>query len=396
LARTILEQTLPDAHVNVHHWTGRNRVLARREAATSLLNAVTGSAAARRDRYIVAHSHGGNIAVLADALRPGVFKGIVTLNTPFLELSLRNSLTVFLHLACLYSGLVVLLCYAVPMGPLGEIVFGGAVWSLGGFAIYYLTQLAAAHFPKEHDTFLRRQMGMGIREDDAPVLALNSPDDEAYAWLSVAGSLTEIPYLLLHPILIVLSILACAGIFVALDVPPSRLATDWFWGLVTADSFAELLLHQPYPPASRWDLYEAVVRASAMDGVDFFIYLASAVEYLVLGWAAVAALAFVASYLTRGLVLGASLGLGGILEALFLRQEITPAPLNRRNTVEYRSMEGLAWKSLKHSGLHGDILAWLQVGHWLQRASGSQRSTNWSELLAEWDKYYRDPSADGR
>jgi hypothetical protein len=78
-------------------WDGENRMSSRQRAASELtakLDEFTQSAT-NRNLFVLAHSHGGNIALhaLAGMVHPKRVKGVVTLGTPFLRTEQRDSTT---------------------------------------------------------------------------------------------------------------------------------------------------------------------------------------------------------------------------------------------------------------------------------------------------------------
>ncbi len=76
-------------------WTGRNRNADRRHAAADLARTLDEGLGAHPDarHFIIAHSHGGNVALgaLRDPVRQRSMSGLVCLGTPFVRVSERNT-----------------------------------------------------------------------------------------------------------------------------------------------------------------------------------------------------------------------------------------------------------------------------------------------------------------
>jgi hypothetical protein len=92
--RTSLSRTLPNAEIVVHFWSGSNSFSARAAAATDLARLLRSTSALNSSAriLIVAHSHGGNIALQAigDANIGDQCSGVACLATPFLQFLPRD------------------------------------------------------------------------------------------------------------------------------------------------------------------------------------------------------------------------------------------------------------------------------------------------------------------
>ena len=124
-------------HFELFEWSGDNNHRARREAAVKLERALRASVRLQpqSDHFVVAHSHGGNIALRA-VKRSRYFSGkeigVVTLATPFLKFSrLRSSLVTW-----------PLFCYGFVVGVI-DIAMLSLVYRFGLLLAMFFDGLAA-------------------------------------------------------------------------------------------------------------------------------------------------------------------------------------------------------------------------------------------------------------
>ena len=92
-SRAMTEQIQADVRVVPFYWSGRNSVEARRQAAEDLQRRLEESIRQNptEEQFIVAHSHGGNVALMA-IQAPKVadaIDGVVAMGTPFLDAQVR-------------------------------------------------------------------------------------------------------------------------------------------------------------------------------------------------------------------------------------------------------------------------------------------------------------------
>jgi len=129
LRQNIAEQ-LKDVEFNIFNWSGRNTHQARIAAAEDLKVALKKEFAKHPDRhhYLIAHSHGGNVALysLADSEVAEHVEGIVTMGTPFIVCRDRG-----------VADAVKLLKFGVPAlaGLLITFLFAGIAVSIGDYMI---------------------------------------------------------------------------------------------------------------------------------------------------------------------------------------------------------------------------------------------------------------------
>lgn len=198
------------------NWSGSNSHSARRVAAQALRE---DQAAAAREhpgvpRFVIAHSHGGNVALHAlggDAAAPGL-AGIVTIGTPFITCEPRNLaagmglLRLGLPLMALLASLVLLGCIAagVLIG-MGELLSGTAraiavlVLAVYGSALaIHLAIRVYRSMPRLEASLAARQRTLfallRLPAPPAPMLCVHIAGDEAGRWLGLTRWLAELPY----------------------------------------------------------------------------------------------------------------------------------------------------------------------------------------------------------
>jgi hypothetical protein len=147
----MLVREIPRSHVHSLTWSGGNSFAARRKGAEALRDLV--KEARLRDpkarQYVIAHSHGGMIAALAsrDPVVEAALDGVVCLNTPFLNATLRGGVSryasgPFVVMCSLFAAAVALFLtpsWFVPdFSPniFLRIAVSFALVLAGGFAVY--------------------------------------------------------------------------------------------------------------------------------------------------------------------------------------------------------------------------------------------------------------------
>jgi hypothetical protein len=92
--RQAIERRFGAVEVRPFRWGGRNSHASRMRAARALARRLTGAIerAPRSHHFVIAHSHGGNVALhgLACLSDPNRVLGLITLSTPFLEAQART------------------------------------------------------------------------------------------------------------------------------------------------------------------------------------------------------------------------------------------------------------------------------------------------------------------
>lgn len=199
-------------------WSGANSHKARRDAAWRLAKLVEETAAGypKARHYVVAHSHGGNVALyglrnLAYSKRGRFVSGVVCIGVPFLRCQAREIDGSIRLLSWVVPGLVflcsipILLMYlsnspspdyqggwATLRFLLGRFLLLGLVLQVIPLTLRALIQ-RAPEWAGPWQTRLARELHAPA-PDGVPLLVIHSRHDEAYDLLHTSGSLGELPF----------------------------------------------------------------------------------------------------------------------------------------------------------------------------------------------------------
>lgn len=194
-------------------WSGANSFIDRAEASQRLRDFVLQLPQHRLPVYLVAHSHGGNVASLA--LRDDIFAarvgGLVTLGTPYLGCHERHWLQLLegasghIFLYCAFMGLALLGIFGAIGGAISLI---HPIFSVLGVALLVGIFFVAAR-SRDENVFagfvqhLRERASEVVANHhvafvQTKVLVINSRADEALWWLQKVTSATHLPFLVLH------------------------------------------------------------------------------------------------------------------------------------------------------------------------------------------------------
>ena len=186
--RRELEQRFPHVTFRAFQWAGTNTHAARTEAGTRLAQFIRDGSAQHphAQHFIVAHSHGGNVALYAmqDPAARDLVSGIVTLGTPFIHVRRRDRGRYIEATASLMLVVAALVLFAL-LGALGLGRLRG-VWLIGAaFLIVkmtprfsrWLTETAT----REQDDILGMLQPPAI--DGSKLAVLCTDGDEAGRWL---------------------------------------------------------------------------------------------------------------------------------------------------------------------------------------------------------------------
>ncbi len=198
-------------------WSGRNSHSARLLAAEELCEFVKASI---RDQpgfrhLIVAHSHGGNVALYAlrdEYVRSGV-DGFVCIATPFLNCKKRNAKP-FLRVMSFIFPLCLWIWIASPLlgldSVMTELRVGDPPSAVTAATAFLLLPLAFCFFRRflvgEFARYVEQVQESLVREralplfDDVPVLVVRHAWDEALVPLGFLGKLAEASHLFFHAI----------------------------------------------------------------------------------------------------------------------------------------------------------------------------------------------------
>lgn len=233
---------------SVFNWSGDNSHLARLAAAEQLrehLRTVIDAAPAA-DHVIVAHSHGGNVALaaLGDRALAARVRGLACLNTPFIQCAPRSLLPFELIMLALNPFAWLMLVtplaferYVVPRYPesymTAWLIGGGllflAMWpfAAAGWAVFRVTERWRAAIGRSQ--YERVEKLRVTNDAPPPVLAATVPRDEAYAYLTTLDRITATA----AGILMLAQWLFVGGVISYLIAGSGGLLTDfnWFPGL---------------------------------------------------------------------------------------------------------------------------------------------------------------------
>lgn len=184
---------------SVFEWSGRNTFSARRAAAEALYSHLVSQCDTHpdADHYVIAHSHGGNIAVDAlDWRLADKVKGLICLCTPFLRISYRPF--GIIGLSALYAltyALIVLvptlLAKAIGVLSLAWVIVIAA--SLTALFIPVSRNVIPKYMQKAHAVAERYSPSSNVGYNLIPTLVIRESSDEAGGLL---GLITTINWLL--------------------------------------------------------------------------------------------------------------------------------------------------------------------------------------------------------
>ena len=261
--QTLLTNHASGCEISRISWRGRNREGDREQGVEQLKASIKEQFDLHPNakHFVVAHSHGGNIAATAVA-DPEISRhlaGLVCFNTPFLVTVQRNLVSLAIAL-----GFVAV--FAVPLSLINQAAVEGMVtgnrgeWELSRQWIRLSWPLLAVAFPFQC-SFSCHSRGVITRIDpelseppniDCPVLCVRTAGDEAFAGLTVVEAVAELPNILLHPIsclaaLIIIFALVMGGVITPMSFTQAQSGSA-LWlrgissGLVSAVFYVNVLL----------------------------------------------------------------------------------------------------------------------------------------------------------
>jgi hypothetical protein len=264
--RTAIEAELgPQTVFRTFSWSGWNgqksRILASLSLREFLLDGLREHPDARH--VIIAHSHGGNVALYAlrdRALRERI-AGLVCLATPFINTKPRRPST----RAVIAWGLPLLVLFPLLCGViwlaqymLRDMWEGWSLWRIvsligSGILVFKLLQILYLSWRISVDwlsrllkRWLRRQLRRAarcyprIRAGALPVLAVTAPQDEAHLLLRSVQTLGDAPLgLLYNPVFCGISFLwTCVAIFNNLTAATGSDFSAWKYAILVAPAMA--------------------------------------------------------------------------------------------------------------------------------------------------------------
>jgi hypothetical protein len=189
-------------------WEGGNSPAARHEGAAQLSAHLAWVAEhyPKAQHFLIAHSHGGNVALQALRMASVSVRGLICLNTPFLHCK-RRSFT-FLQLLGFYSFMPVVPAFLIMLymylaeyrplypdryvWPLLRAAVWGWLWVPIGFLLVKpyerMVSALAQYFQAVHSRAER--VFVPDVAPTVPLLTLTVPGDEAYWWLRLIDALS--------------------------------------------------------------------------------------------------------------------------------------------------------------------------------------------------------------
>jgi len=200
------------------NWSGSNSHSARRAGAKALREdqEEVARTCPGLPRFVVAHSHGGNVALyaLGDAPSQPDLAGIVTIGTPFIASEAR-SLGAGMGLLRLGLPFMTLLLGVLLLGGIAAVaslalgtLLSGTAWTLAAlvFSVYGIAMVINVAFmvfrnmPRLEASLAARQEALlaelRLPAPPVPMLCIHVSGDEAGLWLGLTRFLAEIPYAL--------------------------------------------------------------------------------------------------------------------------------------------------------------------------------------------------------
>lgn len=237
-------------------WSGRNSFLARSMGAKALQELLEPAAALGERRYLIAHSHGGNIAYEGlmgafDSQSEGsTVHGCITLSTPFLSVVAPDDdqarLAPQIYLALGTTWVIVVLVQAYLWGVPEAAPFScWARWSLVVIAMiaFYLFWLRLAGY---RQGFLRREWRIQYFET-VPFFAIRAAGDEAAYPLAIGELLARGSHCwqrmapLLAPVVVLITAVALVW-QLGLGVPAPVGSWPWIIGVCAFALFSAPML----------------------------------------------------------------------------------------------------------------------------------------------------------
>ena len=219
--QTALRAAFEGIKVDAFQWSSWNRFSARHRAAEELAEKIKSTTGRH---YIIAHSHGGNVAIEATRSQENRVAGLICLNTPFFIALGRESFNLFaLVFALIYLTILWILFglwshyewHWLTVTTLGLVTLGstGLIFSSVG----------GPSWARNRERNLRKILEPPTLRFTT-VLCLTTTEDEAYGWLSFFETVANLPFLLMarwlfFPIWVLALILISANVLPVLSVP---------------------------------------------------------------------------------------------------------------------------------------------------------------------------------
>jgi pimeloyl-ACP methyl ester carboxylesterase len=319
-------------------WKGKNRDSDRRSAAEQVIAALQ----QQEGRHVlIAHSHGGNVALYAaaDHRLHGKIAGIICLNTPFISI-IRRDYTTRLALLAMLAVVAPIMWAAGDLIKRVEGVLMEGFVTLGAGILIALTLGSVIpllrYFQRKGTVIWNRLAPTHVH--DIPVLCISAGDDEAQYSLSLLEHVANLPTILQHPFMMMVLFFGCVGMQIA--------------GLL--------------PEFTLFGFSSGLVYGGFMYVLAFFLVLQL--------------IAIVFSFVAGRIALGLGFGYWPLLYNFFVRVSVTPTPLYYRlvDFIDFVIPAGKKLSMLAHSRVYQDERAIQQVVLWIK--NGFALSPNAKEI----------------
>lgn len=189
-------------------WSGKNSELERVHAADDLIELIARISLRDDPIYILAHSHGGNVAL--EALRntevANRVKGIITMGTPFLRTELRQWVLLlesplgFIFLLGVSLAIALTSVLSIVASSIGMIDMAFGI--IGIFSLIFIIVIGVKSNDGNYISYISRNVkdyaaSLNKRipnsTPDLPILAITSKGDEAIWWLQSVFLVSNLP-----------------------------------------------------------------------------------------------------------------------------------------------------------------------------------------------------------
>ena len=355
-------------------WTGYNRQSSRIAAAEALRSELSLACDehANAKTFIIAHSHGGNVALYAlrDQKLQSKVTGVVCINTPFVAAMRRNTGFVALALIIGFILLFSSVLLAYPFFPTVDVTLPlrsdashttkALLWFFGdgyGPVMVQLMLLAAVAVPAfmlwkhraDYDAMFQENREEAVARIELPtitkpkVFCVWSAGDEVVGAFSVLEGLGNLTYILLHPVLF----LAAIAFFLVKE----------YWDGGLGCHMTDLLLP--------W-LADAPLRWPAPNPLQSVPKIVCGWGYWIFGYAFF--LAFLTMFLNIVLRLfPVGINVREFIDTFFVKLFFTPTPVTAQR-VEFLDV-ALPPQWLAHSAGHGSEITIKRIVEWIERQS---------------------------
>jgi pimeloyl-ACP methyl ester carboxylesterase len=334
-----LIEAFPSDKVEIHRypWSGANTQNARRLSSVKLKQQLIEQHARNpgASHFVVAHSHGGNIALYAldDNEIQNRIHGVVCINTPFITFLTRHTRNLIGALIAGIGSVGAIIMALLVVGTIAQI--GGDWWSGRGLSkldkenlliwmplltllgwlswrLFRARQSIEHFFEKKRDEMIRRSRLPTIK--NVPILCASNCSDEVFGLFSVLEGLANLPYVLMHSV-IAATVLTGSTIFFLV----------YYFQNVPWD-IAELWNNPTVP---------SVLQHGTNLVISPFAVIGMALLVVTLYLACLFAVAVLLNFIVRVVPVG--LSISDFTNSFFVQLSFTPVPVTVQN-LEYKEL----------------------------------------------------------